>query len=112
MKKLLALAIFPALLFSDIEFDRPNFHEFKDQQTLLLENIEHTMSDLRNEFAALAALLIETRRSNDYLDRLNSKIDSLLSTSTKTLFALETISWNQEHSLTSKKPSPRMDEMH
>ena len=109
MKKIFLLLLAPLFVFAEADFDRPNFHEFKDQQTIALENLEHTMGELRNEFAALAALLIEARKTNEHLQTIDSKLDELVKCSVRTLFSVETIAWNQEHSNSTKKPTPKHD---
>lgn len=104
MKKIAFLSLLPTIIFAESEFDRPSFHELRENQTVALENIEHNISDLRNSFAALSALIIETRKSNEILEEINQKLNLVVEDSQKSLFALDTLIWQQEHRLDSKPP--------
>ncbi len=99
MIKLLPALLLTAPILADQEFERPSFHELKDNQTLVLENIGNEIKELKETFFATNSIIEQMQRTNQYLEEMNAKFTYLLDDSQKSLHALEIISWHQEHNL-------------
>ena len=108
MKKLLALLILSTAAFGDVSsVERPNMYPGKDVQNHLLENIDYRLSNIHNEMAMIRGLFLECQRTNEILTVLNDNLVSLIQEQQNTTKSIDYLNWQQDHSLTEKKPSKK-----
>ncbi len=105
MKKILGLLILSSSMFADISsVERPNMYPGKDIQSHLLENIDYRLSNINNDLALLRAMFMECQRSNEILSVMNDNLISLIQEQQNTTKSIDYLNWQQDHSLTDKKP--------
>ena len=105
MKKLLGLIILSSTSFADLPImERPNMYEDTHAQTQLLENMDHTLSNISNDMAILRGIVMECQRTSETLEIINDNLLTLLSEQQKGIKSLEFLAWHQDHKLDAKPP--------
>jgi|GEM_PF-4190914 len=108
MKIILSLLFLSTAAFADISsIERPNMYYSKVAESEILENMDHTLSNIHNELAVLRGMIIQSQRSNELLSALNDNLISLIGEQQKTHQIIEVMAWQQDHMLDTKPPSKK-----